>query len=793
MTAKSAVQSTMRGYRSDKYPNGIDNDIAQYATSLIPSERGFTWPLSDVIYGNEEKNRKPITEFVKVIKQYPGLLETILKVEGCVSRRGTHASGVLFLEKGHEYDEGAIMRSPDGSLVTQYDLHSAEACGAVKYDFLLTEVQSIITQAIKILQEHNEIEPELTLRQAYDKYIHPTVLPLDDEQLWDDLAFKDIPHKFQFDSTVGSQTVKTLRPHSAKEMADANSIMRLMAPDTWDETPTERYARMKNDMSQWYKEMDKWGLTKEEQKVLEPHYLPVYASPCQQEQLMLILMDENICGFSLKDANAARKIVAKKQLSKIPDLKAKILETASSENLGKYIWETAVEPQCGYSFSILHSTVYSYIGLQTVYLATHWNKIYWDCACMRIEGGIENDSTTNYDKIAKAVCAASTNINISPIDINKSGYLFEPDVENNTILYGMKALVGINGDMINDIISHRPYSSFEDFCSKVKCTKNTLVPLIKSGAFDQFDERKNIMEKYIWSVCNPKKRITMQNFAGLLDAGLLPDDIDFEKRVFNFTRSLKKFCKQGDKYYLQPKHEAFLQKNFDIDPQVDKDGNIYITVDSWKKVYDEAMKPAKKYISGRKEELLQEYNQYLFNKEWDKYAEGDYSAWEMASLGYYYHEHELAHIDNSRYGITSYKNIPEVPVVEKTFKKGNKVIPIFKTYRIAGTVIAKDDAKSTVTLLTTDSGVVNVKMSREYYARLAKQISKVKPDGTKQVVEKSWFGRGNMLVCNGYRRSGQFACKSYKHSNSHQVYKIIGINGKTIDMTYLRAGEINEE
>jgi DNA polymerase-3 subunit alpha len=205
------------------------------------------------------------------------------------------------------------------------------------------------------------------------------------------------------------------------------------------------------------------------------------------------------------------------------------------------------------------------------------------------------------------------------------------------------------------------------------------------------------------------------------------------------------------------------------------------------------MKPAKKYISDRKEELLQEYNQYLFNKEWNKYAGGNYSAWEMASLGYYCHEHELTHIDNSRYNIISYKNIPEVPAIEKTFKKGDKVIPIFKTYRIAGTVIAKDDTKSTVTLLTTDSGVVNVKMSREYYARLAKQISRVKSDGTKQVVEKSWFGRGNMLVCNGYRRSGQFVCKSYKHSNSHQVYKIIGINGKTIDMTYLRAGEINKE
>ena len=38
--------------------NDIFNDEAQYIASLVPSERGFLWPLSDVINGNKDKERK---------------------------------------------------------------------------------------------------------------------------------------------------------------------------------------------------------------------------------------------------------------------------------------------------------------------------------------------------------------------------------------------------------------------------------------------------------------------------------------------------------------------------------------------------------------------------------------------------------------------------------------------------------------------------------------------------------------------------------------------------------------
>ena len=67
---KSAILTACRGYRSEDYPDGIDVDTAQYLSSLIPSERGFLWPLADVINGNEDKGRKPIKLFINAKSQF---------------------------------------------------------------------------------------------------------------------------------------------------------------------------------------------------------------------------------------------------------------------------------------------------------------------------------------------------------------------------------------------------------------------------------------------------------------------------------------------------------------------------------------------------------------------------------------------------------------------------------------------------------------------------------------------------------------------------------------------------
>ena len=789
---RSTILTACRGYRSEDFPDGIDVDTAQYMSSLIPSERGFLWSLSDVINGNKEKDRKPIKVFINEVNQYPGLLDIMMKIEGLVNKRSSHASGIILFDED-PYEFGCFMRTPKGEVITQYDLHMCEAAGMTKYDFLVTEVQDKLTITIKLLQEYGEIDPDLTLREVYNKYLHPSVLPIEDENCWKALQQNDVLNVFQFDSDVGSQAAKKIKPTSILEMADANGLMRLMTAEKGEETPMEKYIRFKNNIGLWYEEMNEYGLTEMEQEALKPHFLKSHGVPPSQEQLMTMLMDDKICGFTLKDANAARKIVGKKQMSKIPDLREKVLAQATSPCLGNYVWKHGIGPQMGYSFSIIHALAYSFIGYQTLYIATRWNPIYWNTACLIVnsasleeeEEDIEiKEKSADYAKIAKAIGDISAHgIQVSLTDINKSNYSFEPDVEHNEILFGMKALGGINKDTVDLIIANRPYVSFKDFLNRVKLNKIAMVSLIKSGAFDRLEAdwgkelnihpRYVVMAYYLSIVSEPKSKLTLQNFNGLLQKDLVPASLDFQKRVFNFNKYLKT-KKTGQYYVLDEVCENFYSQYFDLEELDIINGFTCIKTTKWDKIYKKEMDIARDWLKVNQKQILKELNQCLFNEAWNKYATGSLSSWEMEALCFYYHEHELAHVNTHKYGISNFFDLPEQPEVDYFFKRNGQDIPIYKTYKIIGTVISKNDARSSISLLTTE-GVVNVKFTKEYFAMFGRQISEKQEDGTKKVMEKGWFQRGTKVMCTGFRRDDMFVTKAYAHTPTHQLYKITDV------------------
>ena len=128
-TTKSMILTACRGYRSEEYPEGIDVDEAQYMSGLVPVERGFSWSLKDLIEGDPDKGRKPSRDFIQAVNKYPGLLEIMQGIEGLISRRGSHASGVVLYDNDTVFDMTAIMRTPAGALVTQWDLHDLEYAG----------------------------------------------------------------------------------------------------------------------------------------------------------------------------------------------------------------------------------------------------------------------------------------------------------------------------------------------------------------------------------------------------------------------------------------------------------------------------------------------------------------------------------------------------------------------------------------------------------------------------------------------------------------------------------------
>lgn len=805
-STKAAILSACRGYRSKEYPDGIDNDTAQYLSSLIPVERGFVWSFHDVYYGNPDKDRKPITTFINEVNSYPGLFEVMLGIEGVISQRGRHASGVLLMDED-PYKFNCFMKTPAGEVVTQYDLHDAEWCGSVKIDLLVTDIQDKEVQTIKFLQESEEIDSSLTLKEAYYKYIHPDVLNLNHQKTWEVIQNAASLDLFQLDSPIGRQGAKKIRPTNMQELSATNGLIRLMRPDNWDETPMERYLRFKREPRLLESEMIAYGLTASERETLNKYLAETFGIGISQEQMMRLLMDENICDFSLKEANAARKVVGKKQMNKIPALKQSVFEKAKTPALANYVWDYGISSQMGYSFSDIHSMSYSFIGFQSAYLATKWNPIYWNTACLVVNSGAlggDKDSSTDYVKLAKAIGnIRSHGIKMSLVDINSSDYSFKPDIKNNQILFGLKGLNRIGDPVIEQIMAGRPYSSICDFMNRCPLNKTAMISLIKAGAFDNVDfewasklcseePRMAIMTYYLSSINKPKTKLTLQNFSTLIKQNCVPDSLNKQKYIFTFNKYLKQF-KVGNYYKLDETALAFYQKQEFPDELEVINGNVYILQKTWDKIYSSEMDHVREWLANNQTELISHLNFAAFEEEWNKYADGSISAWEMESLCFYHHPHELAGVRKEIYGISDFFNLPTTPVAEKTFRRNGRDIPIFKLTRIIGTVIGKDDSRSSISLLTPE-GVVNVKFTRDYYAMYSKQISEKEDDGKKSVREKGWFIRGSKLMVQGFRRDDTFVAKNYKSTGEHQLYKIINVyEDGQISMTHSRYGMGEDE
>ena len=523
---------------------------------------------------------------------------------------------------------------------------------------------------------------------------------------------------------------------------------------------------------------------------------------------MRMLMDENICGFSLAEANASRKIIGKKQMSKIPGLHQKILETARSRALGKYIWQAGVGPQVGYSFSVIHALAYSFIGMQTLYLATNFNPIYWNTAYLIVnsgsledeEGSSDRQESTSYTKLAKAIGQIkAAGIKVSLADINKSFFGFIPDPENNQILFGLKGMLNVGDDLVETIISNRPYVSPKDFLNRIKPNRQAMISLIKGGAFDHMMDRKTCMGWYLWETCDKKKRITLQNMNGLMKYGLLSEDTEekvLARRVYEFNRYLKAITIPANKlkpYIVLDERAAAFLIDIGKEDLICQNGNIFcILKNDWDKVYQKHMDVFRSWMTDYQDNILQSLNEAIFLEDWKKYAQGNLSSWEMEVLCFYYHDHELINIDKQRYGFANFFELPEEPEVERSFWKGNKQINMYKLSKICGTCIAKNKTKSTVTLLTTD-GVVDVKFRKEYFALFDKRISARGDDGNKHIIEKSWFDRGSMIIVQGIRMDDMFMAKKYASSGGHQLYKIDKVIEDEIVIRSTRAQGDEEE
>lgn len=345
--SKSAVLTAARGL-------GIDIDAAQYIASLIPSDRGILRTLSQCMYGDEENDLPPIAQFrIEMLENYPELWEVAKNIEGLINGSGIHAGGIVFVDEPFTNSTG-LMRAPDGTICTAFELHDAEAVSLIKYDALSVEAMDKIHNCIDLLCDYGYAERKDTLKETYESIIGIYNIERDAEDMWKMIWDHKILSLFQMEKQSGYSGIEILKPSSVDELAILNSTIRLMAQEKGGEMPTEKLARFKNDPNAWLDEMERYGLTEKEKAILEPILGMSYGLCIAQEQFMELVQLPELGGFSLSWADRLRKSIAKKNPKEYEELTKEFFRTTEEKGISnvfaRYVWYVLIAMSRGYGF-----------------------------------------------------------------------------------------------------------------------------------------------------------------------------------------------------------------------------------------------------------------------------------------------------------------------------------------------------------------------------------------------------------------------------------------------------------
>jgi DNA polymerase-3 subunit alpha len=262
------------------------------------------------------------------------------------------------------------------------------------------------------------------------------------------------------------------------------------------------------------------------------------------------------------------------------------------------------------------------------------------------------------------------------------------------------------------------------------------------------------------------------------------------RRVYNFTKYLKKLKLDATYYAMDSVAFDFYSAHFDVDKlePADTESGFKIKQVAWDNIYQKYMDKIRPWVREHAAELLVEVNNRLTADLWNKYCLGSMSRWEMDAVSFYSHEHELERVNLDDYGLSDFFDLYEEPEVDRVIPIKGKMVPILRIHRIIGTVLDRDKAKKTVTLLTT-RGVVTVKIFGAVFAQYDKQISERGADGKKHVIEKSMFSRGNKIIVSGVRDGDSFRAKKYSKTPWHLVEQITDVSENGQILVHTRGEE----
>ena len=399
-------------------------------------------------------------------QRYRQLLDYAAALEGLSRHTGVHAAGVV-IAPGPLDDyvpiltvssKGAGAGSDESVVVTQYDMNALEKAGMLKMDFLGLTTLTVVTDAVKMVEERT------------GKRIDLDTLPFDDEETYRVLRAGRTAGVFQFESPLATDVLRSMRCDRFDDLVASNALLR---PGPLDAGMHKVYIRRKRG-----EEPVTYQLPE-----LEPILANTYGVITYQEQVMRIA--QVLAGISLAEADVLRKAVGKKDAALIQQELGKFIEKAVARGYSRSTIEDIagqIETFGRYGFNKSHSVAYSVVSYHTAYLKTH-HRAEFMAALLTSQIG-DTESVIKYINESREL-----GLEVLAPDVNESGYKFTV-VGDDRIRFGLGAIRNVGEGAIASILAARqqgPFTSLFDLCERVDlrlCNKRVFEALIHSGALD---------------------------------------------------------------------------------------------------------------------------------------------------------------------------------------------------------------------------------------------------------------------------------------------------------------------
>lgn len=262
--------------------------------------------------------------------------------------------------------------------------------------------------------------------------------------------------------------------------------------------------------------------------------------------------------------------------------------------------------------------------------------------------------------------------------------------------------------------------------------------LIKSGAMDNLEDmnRRHIMAELVKYIIPQKEKITMVQLPYVRN--ILPNSFSDLLSLYDFRNRIE----GRNKEKMNEEIEKIFISNYSKEVEYEfNDGQLEIDMKSWKKFYDKAIKPLKEEI--KKDEYAKEFTKQKRKEYWLSECSGTIPEWEIETILF---NSDNFIIDNNkvneRFKLSNFNELKNNPILGKN----NRGFVDYEISAISGVVVGNNHVKRIVYLLTENSGVVPVKVSRKNYTIYQEKTTN---DG-------SWWDRGNLLVVLGYKSGASF-------------------------------------